>query len=134
MTYRFQVLSAAVCKYYNITEQELHSTSRQMDIVGARRMFYFFARKHFKKTYKSIANYFRANHATVIHHERKMEAFLTFDKNEIKRYIKIRDMVFDENSMIGLQEEYDHLEFEKRLISSRMKEIKLELETIKEEN
>ena len=76
MTYRFKVLSAAVCKHYDITEQELHSTSRQMDIVGARRMFYFFARKHFKKTYKSIANYFRANHATVIHHEKRWKLFL----------------------------------------------------------
>jgi len=120
MNFRMEVLQSAVCKHYNISSKELHSKSRKMDIVGARRMFFFFARKHFNKTYTSIANIFGANHATVMHHEKKMIGYLEFDKKEMLRYINIRDMVFDEKTFINIRDEYDCLNRERILITDRM--------------
>ena len=113
---------------------ELHSKSRKMEIVGARRMFFFFARKHFNKTYTSIANMFGANHATVMHHEKKMIGYLEFDKLEMLRYIKIRDMVFEEKTFINIRDEYDCLNREKIIIEDRMKEIQDEINLINNKN
>ena len=124
MTYRMQVLQSTICNQYNISAAQLHSGSRKSEIVSAKRMLFFFARKHFKKTY----------HASVIHHERKLEGFLTFDKQEMKNYIAVRDMVFDENSFIDIQDEYDCLWREKILIEDRMSEIKNEINLLNNKN
>jgi hypothetical protein len=129
-----EVLQSAVCKHYNVSPTELHSKSRKMEIVGARRMFFFFARKHFNKTYTSIANMFGANHATVMHHEKKMIGYLEFDKLEMLRYIKIRDMVFEEKTFINIRDEYDCLNREKIIIEDRMKEIQDEINLINNKN
>lgn len=134
MNFRMEVLQSAVCKHYNVSSKELHSKSRKMDIVGARRMFFFFARKHFNKTYTSIANIFGANHATVMHHEKKMIGYLEFDKKEMLRYINIRDMVFDEKTFINIRDEYDCLNRERILITDRMDEIQNEINLINNKN
>lgn len=134
MNFRMEVLQSAVCKHYNVSPTELHSKSRKMEIVGARRMFFFFARKHFNKTYTSIANMFGANHATVMHHEKKMIGYLEFDKLEMLRYIKIRDMVFEEKTFINIRDEYDCLNREKIIIEDRMKEIQDEINLINNKN
>jgi|TARA_R110000803_G_C11937311_1_gene316129 hypothetical protein len=134
MTYRMQVLQSTICNQYNISAAQLHSGSRKSEIVSAKRMLFFFARKHFKKTYQNIADMFGMNHASVIHHERKMEGFLTFDKQEMKNYIAVRDMVFDENSFIDIQDEYDCLWREKILIEDRMSEIKNEINLLNNKN
>ncbi len=134
MNFRMELLQSAVCKHYNITPSQLHSKSRKMEIVGARRMFYFFARKHFNKTYTSIADMFGANHATVIHHERKLLGYLEFDKVEMRRYINIRDLVFEEKTFLDIQDEFDCLNREKSVIIDRMNEIKNELKLINNKN
>ncbi len=134
MNFRMEVLQSAVCKHYNVSPTELHSKSRKMEIVGARRMFFFFARKHFNKTYTSIANIFGANHATVMHHEKKMIGYLEFDKKEMLRYINIRDMVFDEKTFINIRDEYDCLNRERILITDRMEEIQNEINLINNKN
>lgn len=133
-SYREEILKKAVCKYYNVTEKELHSDTRRAEVVGARRMFYYMARKHFDQTYKSIGKKFNQDHATVIFHEKKLADFLTFDKNEIRRYIKVRDMVFDEVTFINIKDEMDTLLRDKLLIDDRLSEIKNELTAISNQN
>ena len=134
MNFRMEVLQSAVCKHYNVSPTELHSKSRKMEIVGARRMFFFFARKHFNKTYTSIANMFGANHATVMHHEKKMIGHLEFDKLEMLSCIKIRDMLFEEKTFTNIRDEHDCLNREKIIIEDRMKEIQDEINLINNKN
>jgi hypothetical protein len=133
-TYREQILKNAVCKYYNVSEEELCSNNRRAEIVGARRMFYYFCRKHFNLTYKSIADRFSQDHATVIFHEKKLEDFLTFDKDEMRKYIKVRDMVFDEVTFLDIKDEMDSLLRDKIIIDERLSQIKNELTAINNQN
>jgi len=131
---REEILKAAVCKYYQITDKQLHSKNRCSEVVGARRMFYYIARRHFDKTYKAIGRRFNQDHATVMHHERKLAGFLTFDKEEMRRYIKVRDMVFDEVTFLDAKDEMDSLLRERILIDDRLSEIKEELKAISNQN
>lgn len=127
---RVDLLQEAVCKHYNVTRDELHNRRRYREVSDAKRMFYFFCRKHFKKTYEQIGKITGYHHATVMHHERRMAELLSFDKEEMKRYILIRDMVFGEETYIDAQDEYDCLIREKKLVESRMKEIEVELKSL----
>lgn len=130
MNDRINLLREAVCKHYNISVEDFDDRRRFREVVDAKRMFCFFARKHFKKTYKSIADLLNSHHATVIHHEKKMKDYLSFDKEEMVKYLKIRDMMFSEETYIDAQDEYDCLIREKILIEARMKEIELELKSL----
>ena len=88
---RREALQKAVCSIYKINEEMLFSHRRNANIVGARRMVLYFLRKHYAESYMSIAKLFSMNHATAIHHYKQMENYLSYNKEDIINYIKVRD-------------------------------------------
>lgn len=127
---RVDLLKEAVCKHYQVSMSDLHDKRRHREVSDAKRMLYFFCRKHFKKTYQQIGKMTGCHHATVMHHKRRMDELLSFDKEEMRRYILVRDMVFGEETYIDAQDEYDCLIREKKLVEERMNEIELELKSL----
>jgi len=122
------VLKKSVCYKYNITDGELHSDSRRADIISARRMFYYVARKHLKVTYDKIGSIFNQDHATVMYHERKLADFLEYDKSEMSVYQSIKQDLFGNVKYDTLQEELQDLQRREILIQDRIYEVKEKLE------
>lgn len=133
ITYKkYQALRNAVCTTYNITLEELEGTKRKANIVGGKRMFFYFLRKHYFLPYMKIADVFDMNHATVIHHCRTMKGYLEYDKETMINYIRVRDLVFEQNSFVTLKDELDILEKEALIINDRIERIKTEINYLTE--
>ena len=120
-------VKAAVCIVYGITDEQLHSKSREREIINARRMFYYIARKNFNITYKAIGEIFKQDHATVIHHERLLKSFLTFDPLEIDNYNKVVKIVFGEVTFDDIQDELDNSLREQILIENKISDLRKEI-------
>ena len=128
---REEALKRAVCVTYGINNDYLLSKSRKMNVMNGRRMFFYFMRKHFGGTYYGMSKKYNVHHATIMHHVKSMKGFLSFSKNEMLNYIKVRDYVFEQNSEVTLSEELDLLKQEKVLIDERINDVQKELESLK---
>ena len=129
---KYQPLRDAVCSVYRITQDDLEGNRRMSNIVAARRMFFYFLRRHYYLPYMKISDVFNMNHATVIHHCKTMKGYLDYDKECILEYIKVRDIVFEQNSFVTLNDELELLEKEKLLLDDRVDKIKSEINYLKE--
>ncbi len=129
---KYQPLRDAVCAVYNISQEQLESTNRKSNVVSAKRMFFYFLRRHYFLPYAKISSVFGMNHATVIHHHKTMKGYLEYDKETILEYIRVRDMVFEQNSFVTLNDELELLEREKLLLDDRVDKIKSEINYLKE--
>ena len=133
LTYqKYQALRDAVCSVYNISLEQLEGTKRKANIVSGKRMFFYFLRKHYFLPYLKIAAVFKMNHATVIHHCRQMKGYLEYDKESMIQYIRVRDLVFQQNSFVTLKDELDILESEALIINDRIERIKKEINYLTE--
>ena len=128
---REEALKKAICVTYNVSYEDLLGKSRKMTIMNGRRMFFYFMRKHFGGTYWGMGKKYNVHHATIMHHVKSMEGYLSFNKREMINYIKVRDYVFEQNSEVTLSEELDLLKQERNLIDDRIKDIQNELESLK---
>lgn len=83
-----QILREQVCNTCQITLDEFMSKSRKNPRPDARRLFCFeaFKNREFKYTFEQIGEFIEKDHATVMHHIRIAEDFLTRDS----RYIKLK--------------------------------------------
>ena len=79
-----------------------------------------------------ISDIFDMNHATVIHHFKTMKGYLEYDKDMMLEYIRVRDLVFEQNSFVTLNDELEILEKEKLLLDDRVDKIKSEINYLKE--
>jgi hypothetical protein len=79
-----------------------------------------------------ISDIFGMNHATVIHHFKTMKGYLEYDKDMMLEYIRVRDLVFEQNSFVTLNDELEILEKEKLLLDDRVDKIKSEINYLKE--
>ena len=97
-------------------------------------MVLYFLKKHYAESFMSIAKFFSMNHANAIHHYKQMENYLSYNKEDIINYIKVRDYVFEQNSEVTLKEELDILLTEKELLEDRVTQIKNELNILNDGN
>ena len=128
---REEALKKAICVTYNVSYEDLLGKSRKMNIMNGRRMFFYFMRKHFGGTYWGMGKRYKVHHATIMHHVKSMEGYLSFNKREMINYIKVRDYVFEQNIEVTLSEELDLLKQEQSLIDDRINDIQNELELLK---
>ena len=128
---REEALKKAICVTYNVSYEDLFGKSIKMSIMNGRRMFFYFMRKHFGGTYWGMGKRYKVHHATIMHHVKSMEGYLSFNKREMINYIKVRDYVFEQNSEVTLSEELDLLKQEQSLIDDRINDIQNELELLK---
>ena len=129
---KYQPLRDAVCAVYNITQEQLEGSRRHSNIVSAKRMFFYFLRRHYYLPYMKISDIFGMNHGTVIHHYKTMKGYLEYDKDMMLEYIRVRDLVFEQNSFVTLNDELEILEKEKLLLDDRVDKIKSEINYLKE--
>ncbi len=75
-----------VSKYYGLTQKELQSKTRRADIVLARHVSMYLARKMIGLSFPSLGRIFSLDHTTVLHGCRKVEAKLK-ETQEFQRQI-----------------------------------------------
>lgn len=74
-------IEQAVCQFYHISKDYLHSNNRKQDAVVARQMVMFMARKHTNWSYAQIGQQVGGrNHATVIHACKTMSDLIETDR------------------------------------------------------
>ena len=61
-----------------------------------------------------------------------MKGYLEYDKASMIQYIRVRDLVFQQNSFVTLKDELDILESEALIINDRIERIKNEINYLTE--
>ena len=61
-----------------------------------------------------------------------MKGYLEYDKESMIQYIRVRDLVFQQNSFVTLKDELDILESEALIINDRIERIKNEINYLTE--
>ena len=61
-----------------------------------------------------------------------MKGYLEYDKETMINYIRVRDLVFEQNSFVTLKDELDILEKEALIINDRIERIKTEINYLTE--
>jgi chromosomal replication initiation ATPase DnaA len=97
----------AVAKYYNISVDDLRFIkSRLRAIVTARSMAMYLLRKH-GHTYQAIADIFGKDHATALHHYRRIEREMSVYQDINNDHERIIDLIRKEDriyadALVGL--------------------------------
>ncbi|MDR1729059.1 MAG: chromosomal replication initiator protein DnaA [Prevotellaceae bacterium] len=74
-------IQEAVCKYYNLTIKDIQTKSRKREVVQARQIAMYLARKHTKNSLSSIGEQIgNRDHATVLHACKTITDLLDIDK------------------------------------------------------
>jgi len=92
--YSIEMIQEIVSKYFNVSIEDIQSSSRKREIVQARQFAMYFAKKITKKPYveigKTIGN---RNHATVLHACKNIDGLKQVNK-EFKKYYKDLEIKF----------------------------------------
>ena len=88
----------------NIDIDLIMGRCRERELVDARRMVFSICRDLFHIPYSHIAKYFKLNHATIIHHYRKHEHILRYDRVYEERYKAILELVKADFGYVEAQE------------------------------
>lgn len=93
-TFRIEVISKAVCNYFQISEKELFEFSRKKESPLRRHLFFYFCREFTKESFPKIGKYANRDHATVIHSVNKILVEREIYQ-DIKKHIEgITNMLF----------------------------------------
>ena len=96
MEISIESIQALVCEYFKIQQEALKSKSRKREIVQARQISMYFAKKMTKNSLKTIGEFFGGrDHSTVIHSCQTVEDLMETDRSfrgyveEINKQIKL---------------------------------------------
>jgi len=92
------------CYIGNISIKDFQSRSRERHIVDIKRMTYAIARDVLRMPYLHIADYFKVNHATVIHHYKLNMQLVETDSYYFKKYNTILQMVKSDLNVVEVEE------------------------------
>jgi hypothetical protein len=92
------------CYIGNISTKDFQSRSRERHIVDIKRMTYAIARDVLRMPYLHIADYFKVNHATVIHHYKLNMQLVETDSYYFKKYNTILQMVKSDLNVVEVEE------------------------------
>lgn len=92
------------CYIGNISTKDFQSRSRERHIVDIKRMTYAIARDVLRMPYLHIADYFKVNHATVIHHYKLNMELVDTDTYYFKKYNTILQMVKSDLNLVEIEE------------------------------
>tara|TARA_R110002050_G_scaffold90883_1_gene191129 strand:- start:3580 stop:3969 length:390 start_codon:yes stop_codon:yes gene_type:complete len=100
----------------NLSHFETHVT-RQRDVIEARRFLVYFLRDELGLTYKRIAECIPAitNHATAIHHHKKLAGYLEVYEELDFKYQKFRQLIINDPDNMIENEIQAMLEKKKRI-------------------
>ena len=75
--YYNEVILDEIAVVYNVDRNSMFAGSRKKNIILAKRMFIYILRNMFGLTLYEIAHITNLHHASVLHHSRKFEFFIT---------------------------------------------------------
>ena len=104
----------------NIIHFEKHTT-RRVDVIEARRFLVYFLREELGMTYKKITKNIPAisNHATAIHHHKKLKQYMDVEPKLLLKYNDFRSMILDDpNNMI--EKEISSMIDKRKLINNQI--------------
>jgi len=110
------------CYIGNISTKDFQSRSRERHIVDIKRMTYAIARDVLRMPYLHIADYFKVNHATVIHHYKLNMQLVETDSYYFKKYNTILQMVKSDLNVVEVEE---LMEVIQRLQANKESELEL---------
>jgi hypothetical protein len=108
----------------NINVFETNYT-RAKNVVEARRFLTYFLYNELKIKYTDIPRYIPAlsNHATAIHHCRKLEWYLDTEKETEIKYIQFKEMVVND-SCLSVEKEIQQLNIQRQIIKKQITKLK----------
>ena len=118
---RDEIIKSEISKRYNLTWEQIQSTSRVRIVVDARRLYCGILRNIFRLTFQEIGDILDKNHATIIHNIQQHDAFVRILKSYKKNYDEIeRTMLLDDNYYI-----HEVVEVERKMneLSIRLKDL-----------
>lgn len=87
-------IQSTVCDYFDLSHDELHSKSRKRDIVQARQIAMYFAKKHTKHSLTSIgAKIGNKDHATVLHANKTVTNLMDTDKRFKNHVVEVERLM-----------------------------------------
>ena len=100
----------------NLSHFETHTT-RRIDVIEARRFLVYFLRDELALTYNKIIKFVPAisNHATAIHHYKKLEGYMQNETDLEAKYQKFREAIVDDPDNMISKEIVALLEKRKRI-------------------
>lgn len=83
----FQKIISIVCKYCEVTRDDLRSDSRKTELVEARNLALFFTHKYGKrKSLEQLGKYFNRKHSSVIYSLQSVNNFIQVDPEFKSQY------------------------------------------------
>ena len=86
----FDKIIETVAEEYSIDSHELFENNRRGPVMESRRMIIYILRRKYKWTYQKIGRKLNKDHATIIHHFKKMDFWIKQDpflKDEVDELI-----------------------------------------------
>tara|TARA_R110000824_G_scaffold321727_2_gene508540 strand:- start:1129 stop:1533 length:405 start_codon:yes stop_codon:yes gene_type:complete len=109
----------------NIIHFDKH-VCRDLLVVEARRFLIYFLRNELDCTYQEICKFCPSitNHATAIHHYKRMKGFLKNDKKIEKHYINFLSKILGSEDLL-IENEVMILNNERKLLNNKITKLKL---------
>lgn len=83
-----------VCQFFNVPYDKLQTKDRKADVVNARQIAMYLAKKFTKSSLKAIGNHFGGrDHTTVIHSVQKVDDYINTDELYRERFLEIQKKV-----------------------------------------
>ncbi|MFN3535122.1 MAG: chromosomal replication initiator protein DnaA, partial [Desulfatiglandales bacterium] len=81
------VAEKVVCKYFNVTPEDLRSNSKKKNLVLSRNVFAYLCRKHCNQSIKEISTYIKRAHSTVLHGLEALERDMS-NNHTLKQHVE----------------------------------------------
>ena len=90
------------CMVCNINQKEFYSSSRLRHIVDARRIVYSYCRESLEMHWMAIAEQFKINHATAIHHCKTHKQLVECDSFYFSKYNSFAKLLSEEITLFDI--------------------------------
>ncbi len=107
------------CFVNNIQISDFYNKNRERHLIDVRRMAYSICRDILQMPYKKIGNYFKVDHATIIHHYKVHKNLTQVDKVYYERYLSILELV---KADLGYVDAKELLEEIRKIKADKLKE------------
>jgi len=89
-----QYVVKKVCKFFNVSNDDLMSTSRRKDIVRPRQIAICLMRKEGQFSYPVIGKFFNKDHSTIMHSYRKINGAVQDNETILREFNAVRDSLY----------------------------------------
>jgi hypothetical protein len=99
-----------VCSYYNLDNDIYESKSRQSNLVKAKHIAIFIAKKQLSLTLVDVGNAFKFDHSNIVYIVKKIEGYIEFDPRLRKEIEEIQNIIrFKATEKLRLEQDYYYI-------------------------